>query len=220
MKRIVIMLCMVFLITGSILAQINYSSQVQPIFDSKCVSCHGGTSGVTFTDYVNTMSNFGDQYGPYIMIVIPGDRDNSPLWDKINSTNPQYGSRMPTNSSLSAEELNIIGSWIIEGALPLTAVDEGTVSPTGFRLLSCYPNPFNPSTTVRIVNQTFAQINLAVYDVQGRIVNRIVGEYEAGYHDIPVDLTNQPSGMYVVLMQAIAGNRRITSQTQKMLLMK
>ena len=217
MKKTVLLLSIMPIFTTSIFAQIDYNSQVQPIFNSKCISCHGGTSGVTLTDYASTIGSIGAQYGG--PIVIPTDTVNSPLWDKINPS-PQHGNRMPPYSSLSGEELNFIITWILEGALPLTAVDANIVSQSGFRLVSCYPNPFNSSTAVRIVNQTFAQINLTVYDVYGRIVQKFTGEYEAGYHDIPIHLTNQPSGMYVVLMQTVSREQLLSSQTQKIILVK
>jgi hypothetical protein len=217
MKRTVLMLGILFIVTASVTAQIDYNSQVQPIFNSRCISCHGGTSGVTLTHYASPMGSSGAQYGG--LIVIPADTANSPLWDKINPS-PLHGNRMPAQGSLNAKQLNIIATWIIEGALPLTSVDEGTVLPSGFRLVSCYPNPFNPSTTVRIVNQTFAQINLTVYNVHGRIVQKITGEYEAGYHDIPIRLINQPSGMYVVLMQTVSREQLLLSQAQKIILVK
>lgn len=217
MKSMIWVMIAFSIVSTSILAQIDYSSQVQPIFDSNCIACHGGTSGVTVTDYASVMGSIGVQYGG--PIVIPTDTANSPLWDKINP-NPQYGSRMPFGGTLSSENINTIGQWILEGALPLTDVDANSVLPAGFRLLSCYPNPFNSSTTLRIVNQTFAQIRLAVYDVHGRVVHKFTGEYDAGYHDIPIHFSNWPSGIYVILMQAITGNRLLTSQTQKVILMK
>jgi mono/diheme cytochrome c family protein len=217
MKRTVLLFSILLIITASVTAQVDYTTQVQPIFNSRCISCHGGTSGVTLTDYASTMGSIGTQYGG--PIVVPTDTTNSPLWDKINP-NPIHGNRMPVQGSLSTDQLSIIATWILEGALPLTAVDVYTVSPSGFRLVSCYPNPFNPSTVVRIVNQSFAQINLTVYDVNGRIVHKFTGEYEAGYHDIPIHLVNQPSGMYVVLMQTVAREHPVSSQTQKMILMK
>ncbi len=217
MKSIIWVMIAFLVLSTSIFAQIDYNSQVQPIFNSKCIRCHGRASGVTLKDYASVMRSIGAQYaGP---IVIPTDTANSPLWDKINP-NPQHGKRMPLRGTLSSKNINTIGQWILKGALPLTDVNVNSVLPAGFRLFSCYPNPFNPSTTVRIMNQTFLQINLTVYDMHGQVVHKVIGEYDDGYHDIPIHITNQSSGIYVVLMQAIVGEQLLTSQTQKIILMK
>lgn len=48
--------------------------------------------------------------------VIPGDRDASVLWQKINPS-PPCGSRMPFGGMLEPAEIETIGSWIAAGAL-------------------------------------------------------------------------------------------------------
>jgi hypothetical protein len=217
MKNTILSLSIILIITTSVFAQIDYSSQVQPIFDANCTSCHGGVSGVTLMGYTSTMESIGSQYGK--LIVTPGDTSESPLWDKLNPS-PEYGSRMPPSGSLTAQELNTISSWILEGALPVTTVQTNPESQVGFRLISCYPNPFNPSTTIQVVNETMAQIRVTVYNTLGQIVHTIADYYEAGYHDISVDLTNQPSGMYILQIQIISKDQLIASQTIKTILMK
>ena len=217
MKKILLISGLIMLITATVSGQIDYNTQIQPIFNTRCTSCHGGSSGLFMEDYAALMSSIGAQYG--FPMVWPGDTAQSPLWDKINP-GPAHGSRMPPQGSLPPENISTIGQWILEGALPMTAVDAGAVQPAGFRLISCYPNPFNPATAIRVVNQHYANIRLTVYDVHGRIVRKQADDYEAGYHDIPVDLKNEPSGMYVVLMEAVLGDQLMTSQTQKLILLK
>jgi hypothetical protein len=49
--------------------------------------------------------------------------------------------------------------------------------------LNAYPNPFNPQTSVKFVNPRSGGVNLAIYDVQGRLVRTLVSEsLEAGEH--------------------------------------
>ena len=60
------------------------------------------------------MSSVGNNYGDNV--VVAGNADASGLVDKIEP-NPQHGSRMPTNGSLTNSEIQTIRTWINEGAL-------------------------------------------------------------------------------------------------------
>jgi len=37
-------------------SSIDYSTQIQPIFNSRCISCHGGAGGLSLTSYNNVMN--------------------------------------------------------------------------------------------------------------------------------------------------------------------
>ncbi|MEX0595088.1 MAG: c-type cytochrome [Candidatus Paceibacterota bacterium] len=93
--------------------EISYASDIQPIFNSNCTGCHGGTSGVTLSSYNSTMNSVGNRYGTEI--VVPGNPGESPLVDKIEP-NPEFGSRMPNGSGLTNEEISKIKAWIQDGA--------------------------------------------------------------------------------------------------------
>ncbi len=56
--------------------------------------------------------------------------------------------------------------------------------PTVSRLHPNYPNPFNPRTTIKFDLKQAGPVELAVFDVAGRLVKRLVGEtLAAGQHD-------------------------------------
>ena len=59
---------------------VDYSTQIQPIFNSSCTSCHGGSGGLSLTSYNNVMN--GGNSGN---VVIPYDYPNSILWQYVNS---------------------------------------------------------------------------------------------------------------------------------------
>jgi hypothetical protein len=148
MKTTALIISLILILSESVQAQIDYNTQVQPVFNSFCKSCHGGTSGVTVDSYHNTMASIGTQYMQ--AIVTPGDKGDSPIWDKINSTSPAIGNKMPPQGLMSEENRNIIGQWIDEGAAETaTGLEQPGISPVQFELAACYPNPFNPNTTVR-----------------------------------------------------------------------
>jgi len=94
------------------LGQVDYNSEIQPIFNSSCTSCHqdGGAdqNGLDLTSYDNLMAGDSNN-GP---VIIPGDHISSPLWQKVNS-----GAMPPGNDpDLNSDEIDLIAAWIDEGA--------------------------------------------------------------------------------------------------------
>lgn len=92
---------------------ISYQSDVQPIFNSNCTSCHGSSGNVRLTSFSALMSSVGTNYGNNV--VVAGDADASGLVDKIEP-NPQHGTRMPIGGTLTTTEIQTIRTWINEGA--------------------------------------------------------------------------------------------------------
>ena len=50
--------------------------------------------------------------------------------------------------------------------------------PVSVRLHEAYPNPFNPSTTIKYDLNANVNVELAIYDVRGRLVDTLVDEYQ------------------------------------------
>ena len=71
--------------------------------------------------------------------------------------------------------------------LPIpTAVKPGTPLPDA--LYANYPNPFNPTTTIRFDLQRRGSVSLAVYDIRGTLVRTLVDdERGAGIHEATWD---------------------------------
>jgi parallel beta-helix repeat protein len=75
--------------------------------------------------------------------------------------------------------------------------------PSGFRLDPVYPNPFNPSATVRFSIQRPCRVRLTVLDLLGRTVNVLAdGPMPAGDHAVNVDASRWASGAYFIRMDA------------------
>lgn len=80
----------------------------------------------------------------------------------------------------------------------LTSVQEFRNIPSTFSLEQNYPNPFNPSTRLSYHLPVNAFVTLSVYDMLGREVKTLVGEYQtAGSYNVHFDAVGLPSGMYV-----------------------
>ncbi len=100
-------------------------------------------------------------------------------------------------------------------------VEDGVGIPKEFALHRNYPNPFNPTTTIRYDLPEQALVSIVIYDMLGRRINTLVNRVEpAGYKAVTWNGTNafgQPVGTGVYLYQITAGN---FTQTYKMVLMK
>ncbi len=90
---------------------ISYGTRVNPVFQSNCVGCHGGTAGLFVDTYAHLLSGTSSN-GP---VVSPGNGEGSYLIRKLRGTAP--GSRMPQGGPyLPDETINKISTWIQQGA--------------------------------------------------------------------------------------------------------
>ena len=57
--------------------------------------------------------------------------------------------------------------------------------PQKYRLAQNFPNPFNPTTTIKFELPSDSHINLSIYDIQGNLIKTLVNEKkDAGYHSV------------------------------------
>ena len=86
----------------------------------------------------------------------------------------------------------------------------------GFELLPAYPNPFNPTTTLRYSLQSNTYIALSLYDISGRKVRDLFQGYQtSGSHEYQLTADGVSSGIYIAKLQQ--GN---ASQSVKISLLK
>jgi hypothetical protein len=80
--------------------------------------------------------------------------------------------------------------------------------PTEFVIEKAYPNPFNPTTRIRYGVSTPSAVNVAIYDMTGRLVSDYeIGEKAPGWHEFTWQGTDKhgqqvSTGMYFVTMRA------------------
>jgi hypothetical protein len=78
-----------------------------------------------------------------------------------------------------------------DGQFEYSDVVEVEVVPTKFDLSQTYPNPFNPSTTIRISLLQASQINITLYNMIGEQVATIAEKmYETGNHEVTLKVSN------------------------------
>ncbi len=107
--------------------------------------------------------------------------------------------------------------WQIEG---VHQAQEGI--PSDFELSSNYPNPFNPSTTIRFGVPVESQVKIEIFNILGQRVTELVNtEVGPGYFEKSWQ-ANCSSGIYFYRIEAVSlsePNKRFVS-VRKMLLMK
>ena len=65
-----------------------------------------------------------------------------------------------------------------------------------------FPNPFNPSTKLSFGLPTDGNVEVNVFDVNGRLISSLVNSFmTAGSYEVEWNGVNQPSGMYLVKVQ-------------------
>lgn len=101
--------------------------------------------------------------------------------------------------------------------LPAIKVDNEEASlPKRYSLNQNYPNPFNPVTTIGFDIPKAGHTTLIIYDVLGRVVERLVdGRLESGRYSYQWDGSEVSSGMYIYKLSS--GDY---VQSRKMVLLK
>ncbi len=163
---------------------------------------------------------------------------------QIESTNPDF-TVDPQNMTLSAETYDYTRiSFTAPGTegdysttirihsndsdeniveVPLSVYVSETVSVVGapnvphlFILAQNFPNPFNPTTTIRYQLAAAGQTELVIYNALGQKVRTLVNARQnAGSHTATFNAAGLPSGVYLYRLQA--GGRE---QIRKMILMR
>lgn len=94
--------------------EIDFNSQVKPILNKKCISCHGGVKqqggfSVLFREEALAKTKSGKP------AIIPGHPEDSEFIKRLKSNDPEE--RMPyKHPALNNEEIDILSGWIKQGA--------------------------------------------------------------------------------------------------------
>ena len=82
------------------------------------------------------------------------------------------------------------------------STDDPAELPSGVSLAQNYPNPFNPITSISWVQPVSAQVRLSVYNLLGKkMVTPVDGLYPVGEHEVRLDASGWPSGVYVYMLE-------------------
>ncbi len=93
---------------------IDYNTQVKPIFNKNCITCHGGVRrkagfSLLFRSEALAKTESGKP------AIIPGDPDHSEMIRRLTLNDPEE--RMPyKHEPLTAKEIDILRNWVKQGA--------------------------------------------------------------------------------------------------------
>jgi flagellar hook assembly protein FlgD len=100
--------------------------------------------------------------------------------------------------------------------ISVVGISENKLNPIEFKLYNNYPNPFNPSTTLRYSIPEASLTTLKIYDELGKEVATLVNENKsAGTYEVEFSAKDLASGIYYYTLQAGS-----FSKTNKMILIK
>jgi hypothetical protein len=111
----IILLAVVFLFVYSTNKdQVDFSTQVKPIINKKCITCHGGVKkqgGFSFLFREEALAK--TKNGKFA--IVPGDADKSEMIRRLTLDDPEE--RMPyQHAPLNKDEIKLLTRWIDQGA--------------------------------------------------------------------------------------------------------
>ncbi len=113
-KKICCLFALSALFLGCKEKKIDFSSQIKPILNKRCISCHGGVKqNGGFSVLFRKEALDTTKSGKYA--IVPGDPGHSEMIHRITSRDPEY--RMPYKEEpLPKSEIEVLTEWIKEGA--------------------------------------------------------------------------------------------------------
>lgn len=190
---------------------------VDPTFGASInnVANSNAGNGVGFLKYFNLIrtGTIGTETWGYQNTVVGSAANWVPTWPLPEANDMKY-----TNASLltGATDGTQVGDpyWFKGGP---SGVKDVTVKPIQFTLFDAYPNPFNPSTTVKFHLAQSGLVSLNVYNVMGQLVKTVVNnEYRnSGDFSYQISMDNMTSGVYFYTL-----TQGSSSMTKKFVLMK
>ncbi|HEY6191355.1 MAG TPA: SBBP repeat-containing protein [Bacteroidota bacterium] len=160
----------------------------------------------------------GAGYDPGVTSIQPGQG----YWVRVNQDGKIV---ISSGGSVAAEKIHI-DPTITELPPPppgLDAVSLGKGIPREFALMQSYPNPFNPSATIRYQLPAASRVTLRIYNALGQeIATLIDGTKEAGYYSETWNAGRVTSGIYFYRLHAsgVADPGRTFMNVKKMALIK
>ena len=211
-----------FLIIGIVVLAISGNIS-QPSYNSTTPGCSG--SGChTFQDGIVSVSVNDLQ----VQITVSGT-SGKVAGELVDGSGTVVDVNNGTNSNPFTLTAPIAGNYTVNAGhksplvwdsasvnITLTGVQENHSHPAEYKLYNNYPNPFNPSTTIKYSIPEASFTSIKIYDVVGNEVSSLVNENKpAGLYEVEFNASNLSSGIYYYVIQV--GSFR---ETKKMILLK
>jgi len=148
-----------------------------------------------------------------------------PIWEKpvkyyVAALDNQSKYSVPSDQVKTTGQMDILIKSISERKSSDTEVEKEQLS-SSFELLGNYPNPFNPTTTIKYQLSSAGFITLKVYDMLGREIQTLVNGYkDKGYYEVSFDASDLASGVYIYQLRTNVPGRENYVSIKKMMLVK
>ena len=136
-------------------------------------------------------------------------------------TNMQVREAIMMTASLSNSPDNIYGygilnTWAAINYQFTTGLKNEEIIPNALKVFDAYPNPFNPTTSIRILSESILpSITLSIFNINGQLIQTLIKETtNARRMDIKWDGSRNSSGVYFIKIDWPGGSR-----TQKITLL-
>ncbi len=198
-----------FTASGNINVDPGYGSSFSNVLQG------GGAFGVGLLPYftmIRTAKSPTIGWGYQIQSIPSSSTNWIPYWPLPESADMQYTNAAVKSGSNDGKPLG--DPYWFSG---LTAVAQRPVEVARrFDLSNNYPNPFNPSTVVKVTLVKSGEMSLKLYNVLGQLVKVVDEGYKApGVYTYDINMDSFASGVYFYTLQQ--GN---DIMTKKMLLLK
>ena len=165
------------------------------------------------------VNNYGFEVERKILKQVQNDS-----WEKVgfveghgNSNSPKFYSYTDNTIEASGKYNYRLKQIDIDGTFEYSDIVEANLgTPEQFELDQNFPNPFNPTTSIRFNLPTDSNVKLNVFNVLGEEVAELLNEnIIAGYHSVDFNASHLNSGIYFYKLET-----NIYTQIRKMMLVK
>ena len=115
-------------------------------------------------------------------------------------------------------------AWVVLGpANPTVGVNDQALVPTSIELFKNYPNPFNPTTTIKFSVNVNSDVTLSVYNLLGQVISEMKQtNVQPGYGEFKFDGSGLSSGVYFYKLNVKnqSSSQVISTKVNKMVLLK
>lgn len=169
-----------------------------------------GNSALNINSVTSNLPQFTVENFP--SSVSAGEMQYAKIKFKPTAINQTYNGTLTINNSDSTITVNLKGFSNSNVGIKVT----GSEIPSEYFLHVNYPNPFNPSTTVKFDIPETSDITLELYDIRGRLLTTLFrNTLSSGTYKYSLNMSNYTSGIYFLKLSAPS-----FSTTQKLTLIK
>ena len=144
------------------------------------------------------------------LIKIEYSTDNGSVWSVVIASRPSFGifnwtiPNTPSTqclvriSDVANSAINDVSDSTFTIEDPVSVDDLKSGMPEVYDLYQSYPNPFNPSTTIKFSIPEATNVSLIIYNTLGQKVSQLVNsKLDAGRYSYEWNADNEATGMYI-----------------------